>query len=560
MNLGRYVRFAICVIVGAVVLHLFSYDGPRVALLRLGNVIWPEPVLKENIRKQCSGLTAATTSPFDTFFAGRFSLPVRGAIPAPGQLASAPAACLVSVRTSHLDRFHLISRWAFLVRITKLSPISANDATVVYEQPYQVEFPKPLVLLPFVIFLLMLIFGFYHWPFWWLVALYLSMLSGLDIPRLVTLAGHSAWTGINTDQTFIGLLLFIAWATLIKSIRRDQPFEHKPWQNHLSQAANVMIGLWNPVAYTILGRLLYPFRKGLNRVRPFLEIQCFVAVLSVYLFSYNLRNFEQFFTRSLLLPRYFSFAIFLFFATNTWRLPARQNPPLWNLNQLLRSLLFVVGVETAAYYYPPLAAIKTLPRVAGALLLSELLSFRFQARDWGKHFLPWAGVACLCSLIPTVAQDSGLLDLTLTLCDPRLHPVGLGFFTFLGAAAVGFFTGSFSVVFFGFLTLMLKTTELPLVRGALFDGILLGILLSPFSPLNLFAAMQFGIRLQELVSFRFKQLAIPFFIGAITYIVAAANSVRILQPATFVSLCLVAVAWQLKKRNWLFQTGTSLPS
>jgi hypothetical protein len=220
----------------------------------------------------------------------------------------------------------------------------------------------------------------------------------------------------------------------------------------------------------------------------------------------------------------------------------------------------VVGVETAAYYYPPLAAIKTLPRVAGALLLSELLSFRFQARDWGKHFLPWAGVACLCSLIPTVAQDSGLLDLTLTLCDPRLHPVGLGFFTFLGAAAVGFFTGSFSVVFFGFLTLMLKTTELPLVRGALFDGILLGILLSPFSPLNLFAAMQFGIRLQELVSFRFKQLAIPFFIGAITYIVAAANSVRILQPATFVSLCLVAVAWQLKKRNWLFQTGTSLPS
>jgi hypothetical protein len=539
MKFGRYIRFAISVIVSTLILFFFTYDAQRIAFLRLGNAIWSASHFKESVAKVCDTLVPASDSANDKIFVEKFGL---------SSSAKGARECRVTVAASHMDRFQLRSRWNFLARI---EPTGGGSRL---EKHFLVEFPEPLCLLPFVIFLLMLLFGFHHWHFSWLIALYLFMLGGLNVSRLGTILGNSAWLAVGSDQTFIGLLFFIAWATLVKSIPVT-PTPSKPWENTLSRAVYAVIGLWNPTAYTVLGRLLFPFRKGLTRVVPFLESQCLVAALSLYLFSYDFKSYGDFFYKNLLLPRYFTFTVALFFLIRVLFRDVPEVPPLWHLRRFLRALFLVVTVETLAYFFPSYNFLTTFPRIAGALLISELLSFQFDLKSWATHFFPWAGVAAICSLIPAISQESGVVDLALTLCDPRLHPAGLVFFTFVSSAVLGFFTGSFSATFFAFLSLMGKSTEMPLIKAALLDGTVTGILLSPFSPFNLFAAMQFGIRLQELVAYRFKALVVPCLIASVVYIVAAVNSVRVLQPITFVSLCLIAVAWQLRKRDWIFKEG-----
>ena len=105
----------------------------------------------------------------------------------------------------------------------------------------------------------------------------------------------------------------------------------------------------------------------------------------------------------------------------------------------------------------------------------------------------------------------------------------------------------------------MKTASVPLVRAALLDGILAGILLSPFSLVNLIPAAQFRIGMGALIAERFRQLAFPLEIGVTIYAIGAINSVGILRPATFVFLCLVAVAYQLRKGAWRFGNYTISP-
>ena len=45
-------------------------------------------------------------------------------------------------------------------------------------------------------------------------------------------------------------------------------------------------------------------------------------------------------------------------------------------------------------------------------------------------------------------------------------------------------------------------------------------------------------------------MAYPMIIGATIYAVSAINSVAILQPVTFIFMCLLAVTFQLRKSEW----------
>ena len=105
----------------------------------------------------------------------------------------------------------------------------------------------------------------------------------------------------------------------------------------------------------------------------------------------------------------------------------------------------------------------------------------------------------------------------------------------------------------------IRSFDQPLVKAALIDGILAGSMLSPFSLFNLFPAAQFGLDLQDLVRFRIKQLAIPLTISTIIYAVCAINSVAILQPVTFIVLCLLALATRLKRNAWVWRRFSRSP-
>jgi hypothetical protein len=131
-----------------------------------------------------------------------------------------------------------------------------------------------------------------------------------------------------------------------------------------------------------------------------------------------------------------------------------------------------------------------------------------------------------------------------------VHPTALVIFTFIAGLVLGFLTGNFSVTFFALFPVLLKPHGNELVKAALLDGILAGTLFSPFSLFNLLPAAQFGTSLQELTTFRFQQLAYPLGIAGAIYAISTINSVAILRPVTFVFLCLVALAFQLKKSKW----------
>jgi hypothetical protein len=208
-------------------------------------------------------------------------------------------------------------------------------------------------------------------------------------------------------------------------------------------------------------------------------------------------------------------------------------------------------VEIAASQWPPLKALPTVTRFGAALFFSELVwPVRVNWKQAGSAWLPWAGMILLASFATSLAIQSGATDMMLVIAEPRIHPVGLVFFTFLAGIAMGFITGNFSSAFFAIFTLMLKSTSQPLVHAALLDGVFAGILLSPFSLYNLVPSVQFRLSHQDLLRFRFKQLMYPLGIGSLIYAVSAVNSVAILRPATFVFLCLAALAFQLRKSYW----------
>jgi hypothetical protein len=318
------------------------------------------------------------------------------------------------------------------------------------------------------------------------------------------------------------------------------------------------VALWNPTVFTLAGRLLLPFRGALRKVAPFFTLQAAALALSLYLFSLDSLHLHSVLFQSILLPRYFTFGLLLFLAVEYK--PARQEPLMWNLPAFWRGLAFVLAVEAASTQLPLLQGTTTLTRIGASLLLSQLVWPT--NLDWNrahKEILLTAGPIVLCAILSEMSVQLSVTDLPLRIFDPRMHPTGAVFFTFLSGIGLGFITGSFGVAYFALFMALMKTATLPLVKAALLDGILAGILLSPFSLLNWIPASQFGLTLSEVVAHRFKQLSFPLLIGLLIYAVSAINSVAILMPATFVFICLLAVGLRLKKHAWKLGRYTLSP-
>ncbi len=541
MTIKREFKFLLSVLACGILLHLYTYDEQRVALFRLQPQLQLDSTFDALIKKNCPSLIAKNQRPAENFIAEKFS---------PSTKAT-ESRCLVSVETSHSQRFHLRSHWLFLVQILGV------DGSVVTQQTISAEFPRPLCLLPFVALLFALIFGIKVWQLRWLLGSYLGLLAGGNLIQGLDLLTKSFVTTLTSDPTFWGMALILLWAAIQRcATSRYVParIETGKGQGSLNRVSTMLVGLWNPAVYTALGRTLYPFRAQASRLLIFFNAQVLVATLSLYLLGVDFQA-RKFWENSLSLPRYFAFIIFFFYLLYAWKGRTTKQVLLWKIPRIGQGLLLIALMETAARLFPEafplLGHFNTLTRVGISLILSELLPPRpIDWRSVPRQFTPGLIAVLVSASIPALSAQSGLTDLVLALFDPRLHPSTFILFSFLAAVAVGFVTGSFSVSFFAFFNVLINHSEQPILKAALMDGVLVGSLLSPFSLYNLIPATEFGYDLKDLLHARFRQLGMPLAMAILIY-AATLPAVTMLRPLMFVFLCLVAFALDLRRNHWI---------
>jgi hypothetical protein len=531
----------VCVATG-LLLHLVPYDGEKVALYRLQEKLRQEPELTESLTTQCSSLESADNHTASRFFLKNFRLP--------SPASTARSKCLVLLESTQTQRFFVRNYAHFALAVQD------DTGAFVYRRGYDIEFPRPLALLPLAAFLLSLVWGFKPWGLAWTLGTYLLFLGGGNLIRALEFGVKSTLLTFGGSQPLLGTLLVLLWVSLHRSRKDRKPTRHfsPTVEGWLNRVLSVLAGFWNPAVFTAAAKLFLPFRGSLSRITSFLDAQFFIVCGSLYLLAVDWGNPRSLIVDSLLLPRYFSFAGALFLSLGYWSGTPKKRAIAWHQLRLWRAVGFVAAVQLLTLRLPWLRDISTVTRVGIALILSELVSPKSIAwRSALKGFLPWAGMLLVATFITLQSVQSGVSDLILVLWEPGAHPTAVALFTFLSGVVLGFVTGNFAITFFALYGVLVRSFDQPLVKAALIDGILAGSLLSPFSLFNLFPAAQFGLDLQELVRFRFRQLAVPLTIATIIYAVCAINSVAILQPVTFVFLCLVALAARLKKNAWVWR-------
>ncbi len=517
----------------------------RFGMRQLSLLLQSDTAFKNLVAQKCGALSTPDASPLEKVVLENLPIPAR---PDPA------SACTIAAQGTHATRLRLRTHWDFLIQIrdAQASPFA--------QRHYSFDVPRPLVLLPLFAFVLALICGFPYWGMRWTVGSYFFLACGASLVQATHSAVRVIKTTFTQEPTTLGMLLVVVWVALCRAHRKPArthsavPMEAR-WLNRGVLAA---LSLWNPAAFTLTGRLLLPFRGAAKRVAPLLGLQVAALCLSVYLLSLTPDPIHGLSAASLRMPRYFTFACLLFiFLQYT---PVRKETFFWKLPGIWRTLICVCAVEGICFFFSKSQSIGHLTRIGTGLVLGQLI-WPFDV-DWKRAWrccYRWGGALVLALSLTTMSTQLGVTDLVFTTLNPSLHPTGNVFFTFICGIALGFTTGGFAAAFFTLFTAMTKSASVPLSQAAMLDGILAGILLSPFSVINLIPASQFGLKMQKLISHRVHQLGYPLTIGLMIYALSAVTTVAILRPATFVFLCLIAVAVHLKKSGWKFGKYTISP-
>ncbi len=281
---------------------------------------------------------------------------------------------------------------------------------------------------------------------------------------------------------------------------------------------------------------------------PLFNQQILAVTLSLYLFNIDRTRGGAWLESSLLMPRYFSFAVLVMLML--------QPRPMFLSNQdtqnwffrFLRPAMFVLPLEIGLSFWPTWRTFSLVARIGFLLVLSELVWAKgLRVRAAGKIFATGIVPLFLCFLVGELTTRAGIPELVSVMTHPRFHPSFVPLFVFLSGFLLAFVTGNPATAFF---MLVLNLWNAPAPRGALLDGILAGALLSPFSILNWVPLKQLGVRPLAWYLGRFRQLGAALAIGGFIYAIGGIQSVAILQPVTFLFLILVAVAFALKERGW----------
>jgi len=533
-------RWLAATLIAGALLLLIPFSQREVANQRLEEELTRATEIQKLIASTCSELTSNDNTPLERWFIGKlFTSPTtlkdQNLVP-----------CVLGAKSVNSSRFYLWAQWGLGIEVMKGK---ANEPFI--NHLFSTEFPLPLCFLPLLVFLLLIPFTNSAKEALFGLMLHFLFLGGLNLIKFIKILPRSGLNILLNDRFFLGLLLFSFWLSLRSSEDRKRArFASNPTEAAVNSFLSNLVGIWNPLLYTLTGPILFSLGSQLKNLKPFFNSQWVILSLSLYVFGLDLSNIYSVFS-TFLTPRYFSFAIlFCFSSCLIPKFPGNQ-PLIWELKNFWRYFIIVLLLGSLGFFMPEFRTIPTLTRIALLFLLVDFT--KFELDPWALIIKRWKGplvALIISSFAATLSHDLGGLDLIISILDPKKHPTAVLPFTLMSGFFISFVSGGLASPFFILVSQTIQTYPEPLIRAALFDGVLAGLLLSPFSLFNLYPAVQHNIPIQKILKLRIKQSVVPLFIGSITYLVGTITRLGILPPVSFVFCCLIVITFKLKKNQW----------
>ncbi len=542
MNLSKSTGFLVSAIASFFILYRLPFDSRLVELFRLERTAPIEKGWMGESLSQCSKINSLNSTREEDLWAERLS---RATSP-----SGAPCNIVVtSVRNSQLG----------LRTFTKgEARVLFTSGILVARRPFSLQTPSPLVLFPFALFLLGLIFRVVAFGPMLTFFLFALFTEGGNLILLFSTFAKATTRLVSGDKYFWGLSFVLAWVALFSTRVEDNTDQNRrlPFKvpAFLSQWMGILVGIWNPGVFSCFLTLFRLPARGLSKMAPLFNQQILAVTLSLYLFNFDRTRGGQWLESSLLMPRYFSFAVLILLVLQPRPMfLSYQESQTWFF-RFLRPACLVIPIELLLQMWPAWRGFSVLARVAFLLMVCEFAwSKGLRLRPAMRVFITGLVPLFLCFLAGEMTTASGVPELVTVITHPRFHPSFYPLFVFLSGFLLAFVTGNPATAYF---TLVLNLWGQAGPRGALVDGILAGALLSPFSLLNWVPLRQLGVRPIAWYLGRFRQLGPALAIGGFIYTIGGIQSVAILQPVTFIFLILVAVAFALKERGWQWNKTT----
>ena len=380
----------------------------KMAFHKLGPALQSDIRFREQIASHCGTLNSEAPSPVEKFVMEHLPIPNRTG---PG------TACTLLAKHAHATRYHIRSYWDFKIQIRN------QDGVPIADRHFNLEFPRPLVLLPLALFLLALVFEFPQWGLKATALSYVFLLCGANIINLFRAAGQATFSAFTGESPWIGLFLVLVWVALAQARRvprigTPKTTIREKWLNRFFLGT---VGLWNPAAFTLCGRLILPFEGAVQRGTSFFTAQTAALALSLYLLAMDLHELRGFFSDSILTPRYFTFGLLLFLLLSYQR-PKRE-PIAWQMPGFWRAVFFVAGVEAAVFQTSFLAGTSTLGRIGVALVASQLvwpISIHWSRAL--KNTVRWGLPLVFAAMVTEMSTQQSANDLALLIFDPDFIP------------------------------------------------------------------------------------------------------------------------------------------
>ncbi|MBI1862412.1 MAG: hypothetical protein HYR96_15980 [Deltaproteobacteria bacterium] len=522
---ARFAVFALCSIFAVVYLLRSGLDEERVALSRWTQLLSTDREFIENVESQCSMISGVDQTDGEAAFLRAVNL---------SQGEGGSNRCQLRVASKNLSRFGLQSLWNFTVQLK-------NQEGFVFQKAFSVSFPLPGALAPLIVWALALAFGI-RFSLVWAIVAYVSASAAFNPARLSLLIVSSASRMMITEKHFLSLCALYFWSLLMK---HSIPRKLMTWPRPLG----VLLGVWHPSSLAGVFPLQYSktfVEKGW--IEPIL-----CATLSAYFLVPQWDALQPWLT-SLMLPRYFTFAVILFLGTRSWLSAKTERQPvcLW---LIIRSVLACILVEGLAREIPTIGRFDLFLRLTltiNVALIATPGRFNWKAIVKNLLVLRWPALGLFVSAF---TLTTGLGDVLLEYCNPLYHPNTVVLCTFLAGLLMGTTTGNFSYSFFQLLPLLAKYHSDSLVQAALVDGVTAGTLLSPFHPIVLMTFGYFDQRMINAYKGRISLLWPALVVGIVIYSLSSLKGIIILQPITFTFLCLLFAAAKLKENRWSFASA-----
>ena len=535
MLFDRWYGFAALLITLGICLHFIPIDEEAVMLRRVAPQATSDQSLRDVLRQNCARL-ALSQSLDENAYGELWLQTFKGLLRSGNQ-----SLCFVTVKRSREHRFHLVGYWNVYLAVAN------SENTPLYEKNFSATIARPLTVLPFIALVLAYTFGL---PWCGIIGTFLLFgfaLVGFNGKHFAESSLRSVALSLFSDPNAWAVCLILFWHQfqLPQSTSQRTTGDNRRWK--WKRWISVALGIWNPALMAPSERAFQRSPLNGHRIRSFLNLQVIVTALSLYLLSIDFNDLHSALSKNILIPRYLTLAVVVLSVFNpvrlspTQALPALGSPRPW---------IFVVcwGCLQAVSHFVPGFGERTSPVLlfsAALVISSPLPRFPLQRRT----LLRVMGLAGGWLAALSFAEQSRIIDWFLYLLDGLPFTSHTAVAAYIAGIALGFLQGIFSLSFFDVLGLA-SLKDSPLLRAAFLDGTLIGILYSPLSLLNLFPIAFYNISYPELIRIRSQQLGKAILIGLLVFTMSGVNSVAILQPVTFVFICLVAVSHQLKQAKW----------